>query len=70
MNITTMDRKDRMWRIWQVLDPKLHWVDKESRVLDGLRFTGSQRAIEPQYNDDQDAGLPYLWVAYDMSRVF
>lgn len=68
--ITTMDRYDRMWNIYRVLDPYLHWVDHEPKVLDGMRITGCLRGIEPQLNEDKDAGLPYLWAAYDISRVF
>ncbi len=68
--ITKYDRYDRMYAIWRILDPLLHWADQESKVLDGLRFTKCLRAIEPQLNNDKDVGLPYLWVAYDFSRVF
>ena len=69
-DVTAQDNKDRMWRIWHVLDPKLNWINRESRLLDGLRFLGSLRAFEPIMQNDRDVGLPYLWVAYDMNRVF
>jgi len=70
LEITKMDRYDRMYNVWRILDPLLHWVDHEPRVLDGMRITGCLRAIEPQLNTDKEVGLPYLWVAYDLSRVF
>ena len=68
--ITAMDRYDRMYNVWRILDPLLHWVDHEPQVLDGMRITGCLRGIEPTLNDDKDAGLPYLWAAYDINRVF
>ena len=68
--VTTEDGLDKAWRIYKVLDPLLHWVDREARALDGLRFIGSLRGIEAQVNQDKDAGMPYIWVAYDMNRAF
>jgi len=68
--VITKNGIDKMYRIYRVLDPLLHWPDREPRILDGLRFLGSLRGVEPTLNQDRDVGLPYLWIAYDMNRVF
>lgn len=68
--ITTLNGKDKMYRIYRVLNPLLHWPNREPRTLDGLKFIGSLRGVEPTLAVDRDVGMPYLWVAYDMNKAF
>jgi len=68
--VTEEDAEDRMWAIFHVVDAYMHWPDRERRLLDGLDFIGSLRGIAPQILDDKDVGLPYLWTAYDMNRIY
>ena len=64
---TAEDAEDRLWAIFKVVDPLLHWNNREPRTLDGIYILGSLRGVAPQILPDDDIGLEYLWAAYDMS---
>ena len=68
--VTEEDAEDRMWAIFHVIDAHLHWPNREVRELDGLPIIGSFRGVEPQFNEDKNLGMKYLWTAYDMNLVY
>ena len=68
--ISYKDAGDRMWTIFHIIDNYLHCPNTERREIDGLAFTGSLRGVEPQILTDKEAGLEYLWTAYDMVTIY
>ena len=69
-DITKYDGVDKMWVIFRILNNHLHIVGMEPVLMDGYNVINSFRGIEPNVINDDDVGMPFLFVSYDMKVVY